>query len=315
MRRLKYGVKVLLVQMDKCLHCGSQSSTLLVEKTGDKRTFCNKVCQLAHIEAGKRARVDENEDAGPIVGLNVGGTVFYTTKQTLEDASEFFERLFSKRHAQTMDDNDNFFIDRDPDMFPYILQYARSGSVQGLDSMDIVRRIHKEARFYLMQDLWEHLEEHSKPRADLIQDMSHFPYDLVFEASGYLRSTGKWSNFTFEVGVTGAATLIPASEWRSDQNWEKFQTYDLEFTAKGTYKHVSSAKITYRFKVKRENDIFTISNLKPSKERAWAPMLLTSWEAINHKATPPPLPGKTVLDYNIIIPILTEFFQTPSFNS
>ena len=61
-----------------------------------------------------------------IISLNVGGTVFYTTKTTLTkyDGS-YFNGLLNESYYLLKDKNDNIFIDRSPDNFPQILSYLR----------------------------------------------------------------------------------------------------------------------------------------------------------------------------------------------
>jgi hypothetical protein len=60
-------------------------------------------------------------NCGQIIKLNVGGTHFETTKQTL-NASEFFSTML----AATTLSNIPIFIDRDPDAFTHILRYLRN---------------------------------------------------------------------------------------------------------------------------------------------------------------------------------------------
>ena len=53
------------------------------------------------------------------VRLIVGGTVFMTTKNTLLNSS-WFKIFFSDKHE------DEYFIDRNPDIFPDVLEYLRN---------------------------------------------------------------------------------------------------------------------------------------------------------------------------------------------
>lgn len=60
-----------------------------------------------------------------IVILQVGETVFTTTEHTLCKESAYFQSLLSDRNKQLP--GGNFFVDADPDLFAYILQYLRHG--------------------------------------------------------------------------------------------------------------------------------------------------------------------------------------------
>jgi len=81
----------------------------------------------------REARRDEEErifrtlmrDAKDYVQLNVGGETFTTSKSTLlaGDEGSIFDILFSGRHGEP--DHEPVFLDRDPRLFPYILEYLR----------------------------------------------------------------------------------------------------------------------------------------------------------------------------------------------
>ena len=64
------------------------------------------------------------------VSLNVGGKVYVSTRSTLENAP-FFDGLFravsSGATTTTKDEDGRFFVDRDSELFPIILQFLRSG--------------------------------------------------------------------------------------------------------------------------------------------------------------------------------------------
>lgn len=83
-----------------------------------------------------------------IIRLNVGGRRFHTTRQTLlaspaSHSPNFFHGLLSGRVGTALDDTGAYFIDRDPEHFPHVLNYLRTGSWRGgtRDALD-------EAAFY-----------------------------------------------------------------------------------------------------------------------------------------------------------------------
>eukprot|EP01006_Ploeotia_vitrea_P045424 TRINITY_DN66941_c0_g1_i1.p1 TRINITY_DN66941_c0_g1~~TRINITY_DN66941_c0_g1_i1.p1 ORF type:complete len:312 (+),score=48.19 TRINITY_DN66941_c0_g1_i1:56-991(+) len=66
------------------------------------------------------------------VKLNVGGTVFETSKQTLTtEAGTFFHTMVNSGHWQPDENTGEFFIDRDPQFVGEILDYLRRGALDG----------------------------------------------------------------------------------------------------------------------------------------------------------------------------------------
>ncbi|XP_043271801.1 BTB/POZ domain-containing protein KCTD3 isoform X2 [Venturia canescens] len=84
---------------------------------------------------------------GDIVHLNVGGTRFSTSCQTLTWIPDsFFTALLSNRMTSRRDENGALFIDRDPKIFAIILNYLRTRDID-LKNMDI-RALRHEAEYY-----------------------------------------------------------------------------------------------------------------------------------------------------------------------
>ncbi|XP_015119776.1 BTB/POZ domain-containing protein KCTD3 isoform X2 [Diachasma alloeum] len=84
---------------------------------------------------------------GDIVHLNVGGTRFSTSRQTLTWIPDsFFTALLSNRIASRRDETGALFVDRDPKMFSIILNYLRTRDID-LRNTDI-RGLRHEAEYY-----------------------------------------------------------------------------------------------------------------------------------------------------------------------
>ncbi|CAK9813428.1 BTB/POZ domain-containing protein KCTD3 [Anthophora quadrimaculata] len=82
-----------------------------------------------------------------IVHLNVGGTRFSTSKQTLTWVPDsFFTALLSNRIASHKDEIGALFIDRDPKLFSIILNYLRTKDID-LKNVDL-RTLRHEAEYY-----------------------------------------------------------------------------------------------------------------------------------------------------------------------
>jgi hypothetical protein len=83
-----------------------------------------------------------------MIQLNIGGTVFTTSKTTLETQTSFLSSLINYK---TLVD-DTYFVDRDPTYFRYILNHLR-GSKYLPNNPSILRELFEEADFYCLQDL------------------------------------------------------------------------------------------------------------------------------------------------------------------
>ena len=82
-----------------------------------------------------------------IINLNVGGTKFTTSRQTLTQTPDtFFTGLLSGRIMTFKDDTGAIFIDRDPVMFRVILNYLRNRTLS-LDDVNL-KELKHEAEFY-----------------------------------------------------------------------------------------------------------------------------------------------------------------------
>ena len=66
-----------------------------------------------------------------VISLNVGGTLYTTSKATLQrEKSSMLAALFSGRYKIPTDENGHFFIDRNGRHFSFILAYLRGESCQ-----------------------------------------------------------------------------------------------------------------------------------------------------------------------------------------
>ena len=95
-----------------------------------------------------------------IVQLNVGGTIFLTSKDTLlSEPCTYFSAMLSQNFRVDVDANGKscYFIDRDPTHFRHILNYLRgcgsSGTKVYTEHQEILAEILEEAEFYQIQGL------------------------------------------------------------------------------------------------------------------------------------------------------------------
>ncbi|CAL2033950.1 unnamed protein product [Caenorhabditis brenneri] len=88
-----------------------------------------------------------------IVKLNIGGTIFHTTKSTLTRYDGFFKTMFETDIPVTKDDSGTFFIDRSPKHFDTILNFMRDGDIALPTCEREIKEISKEAQYYLLTGL------------------------------------------------------------------------------------------------------------------------------------------------------------------
>eukprot|EP00027_Filamoeba_sp_ATCC50430_P003440 CAMPEP_0168541976 /NCGR_PEP_ID=MMETSP0413-20121227/1102_1 /TAXON_ID=136452 /ORGANISM="Filamoeba nolandi, Strain NC-AS-23-1" /LENGTH=244 /DNA_ID=CAMNT_0008571823 /DNA_START=82 /DNA_END=813 /DNA_ORIENTATION=- len=92
----------------------------------------------------------ENNNKEEIVRLNIGGSRFYTTHDTLTRCSgdeSFFAKLLSGKFAITKDEKGFIFVDRDGKLFEPILSYLRTGNWVVPKDVD-AKQLLQEADFY-----------------------------------------------------------------------------------------------------------------------------------------------------------------------
>jgi len=103
----------------------------------------------------------KNSHDSHIIKLNVGGVVFDTTAETLNAAGpSFFSSILSGTFGVSHDERGRIFIDRDPKMFRYVLNYLRSQCTQPIkfEEKSKYYLLHAEATFYQIESLIVELE-------------------------------------------------------------------------------------------------------------------------------------------------------------
>jgi len=91
-----------------------------------------------------------------IICLDVGGTRFATTRQTLcSDPDSMLARMFNPESnlAPSQVQDGAYFIDRDPDMFKILLNFLRTGQLPEDLSRGQLKRLATEADFFQLTKL------------------------------------------------------------------------------------------------------------------------------------------------------------------
>jgi hypothetical protein len=103
------------------------------------------------------------------VTFKVGGKRFETTIATLTKFDDtYFSAMFSGRHTLKPDPDGSYFIDRDPLVFRYVLNYLRGDDLP-LDLLSKLELYHllQDAKYYNLVSLIEHFEP-KQPKYPLI---------------------------------------------------------------------------------------------------------------------------------------------------
>ena len=103
-----------------------------------------------------------NKMQNQVIVLNVGGTSFTTSLQTVRaEADSKLGRMFSGRHVLKTHKDGKFFIDRDGTHFGFILNYLRgqiTSKEQLPDDHNTLSHLSSEAQYYQLKGLLNIIE-------------------------------------------------------------------------------------------------------------------------------------------------------------
>merc|ERR1719343_1420168 len=133
---------------------GDEQSRLDQEHSLKKRTVAHEYEKFRQeyglFEAERQRLVNPQIAADSRVDLNVGGTVFETSRATLvQQPGSYLEALLSGRYQISRDRNGRVFINRDPEHFRTILNFLRNPQTPPMprDSADSEALV-RESSFY-----------------------------------------------------------------------------------------------------------------------------------------------------------------------
>ncbi|KAH1171699.1 hypothetical protein KIL84_007317 [Mauremys mutica] len=109
------------------------------------------------------------------VKLNVGGSLHYTTVQTLTKQDTMLKAMFSGRMEVLTDSEGWILIDRSGRHFGTILNYLRDGSVSLPESQRELEEVLSEARYYLIQGLVEDCQLALQQKSDAYDPLCLIP--------------------------------------------------------------------------------------------------------------------------------------------
>ena len=107
----------------------------------------------------KRARQEQQGDDSRVVHINVGGTVYSTTRETLELVPDSMLAMILKSDVPvTMDEQGRPFIDRDGESFRHVLNFLRTGSLTCPSDSATRSRLRSDADYYGLPSLLHALD-------------------------------------------------------------------------------------------------------------------------------------------------------------
>eukprot|EP01084_Bolivina_argentea_P261257 441424_1 len=163
-----------------------------------------------------------NEKAQEIVILNVGGTKYTTTIQTLTGYNSMLKARFSSKYAMKPSQDGSHFIDRDGKLFKYILEYFRTGQLllpTSWNKQDIWR-FYNEIRYYVIPSLFQ-------PILLKLFDSKMIEHDLL-----KMKILHKLTDFCDDKSIN--TTLNNLKDWKLEYEYDKsdgkkLTKYDIEF--------------------------------------------------------------------------------------
>lgn len=152
-------------------------------------------------EAEKIVAQEKQFQNTDIISLNVGGTLFSVPRKTLlsGDVSSYFHSLISLENNSSLtiqkDGDGNIFIDRDPDVFSYVLNYLRGYTK--FDKIDgtLAKKLRTDAEFFRLPKLLHLLEEDKQDR-------------LQFRPGPGVNADGDRLRVAFGVAIIGEHDLV-----------------------------------------------------------------------------------------------------------
>ena len=105
-----------------------------------------------------------------IVDIDVGGTLFRTTRQTLlSDANSMLAKMFDPNAnlVPVLRTDGAYFIDRDPAYFRVVLNFLRTGYLDKIDDCDLPALL-REASFFGIRQLESALQRQKEAGSEFL---------------------------------------------------------------------------------------------------------------------------------------------------
>ena len=130
-------------------------------------------------QAMKRARSENCPKRAAMVRLNIGGSLYDTTRDTLSKC-QYFEPFLAGRLCHATDEDGRLFVDRSGPLFGHLLQFMRTNSLPSRSTtQNIKHELIHECEFFGMAHMACRVRGELSP-----YDMHTQDRDLQYEESG-----------------------------------------------------------------------------------------------------------------------------------
>nr|XP_002731340.1 PREDICTED: potassium voltage-gated channel subfamily D member 1-like [Saccoglossus kowalevskii] len=130
----------------------------------------------------------EQRISNDLINLNVGGKIYTTSRSTLTRYPDsMLGAMFGGDFPTRSDSNGNIVIDRDGELFRYVLNFLRNGNLRLPDSFREVELLEDEADFYQIKHFIHALRDWKLKKGGQKQDISE--YVEVEDSHGVVRVT------------------------------------------------------------------------------------------------------------------------------
>jgi hypothetical protein len=117
------------------------------------------------------------------IKLNVGGIKYETTLNTItSDTDSMLANMFSGRHPMKLNDDGYYFIDRDGDIFKYVVKYLRDKKLN-IDDIDIltIKNIKDEAEYFQIEGLIELCHQKTSDSSFMLTPELKYIFDNIIK--------------------------------------------------------------------------------------------------------------------------------------
>lgn len=109
-----------------------------------------------------------------VITLNIGGCIYQTSKETLKKNDTYFRALVEHSNCE-----DIIFVDRDPSLFRYILNWLRGTTVLPDDTLSL-KELLMESDFYCMEDMKNEITVKLASSTTYLEEMKRFANELKY---------------------------------------------------------------------------------------------------------------------------------------
>jgi len=155
----------------RTLQINEQFQALNEEQNQNKSEDINSEMEWIQNITGIVPNMNHQKGYDRVITVNVGGILFETTLYTLTQKfpGSRLAQMFLSLDSMLVDENGNYFIDRDGNYFSYILLFIRNGSVVFNDE-EVKHQVLMEAGYYEI-NIEENVDKVEEPNEETCEDI------------------------------------------------------------------------------------------------------------------------------------------------